>query len=149
MGSPEPESLATRFIFRKMKAGVMEKLYKAWSIIKDLTTKKPVRVDWRCFARVVGRVGGFLTREELDWLENHLKEVHGIGLDYDELSPPFEDETWDYEDIELKPVQLLKGSDVEFANQIMGYVVSYPLENVDSVEDFLTLTDNIRREGAD
>ena len=127
----------------------MEKLYKAYSIIKDLRTQRSVRVDWRCFARVVGRVGGFLTREELNWLENHLMEIHDIDLKYDELTPPFTEETWDYEDIELKPVQLIKGSDVEFANQIMGFVVSYPLENINFVNDFLTLTNNINGDNGD
>ena len=124
----------------------MEKLYKVYSVVSDLRTGEPVRVDWRCFARLVGRVAGYLTREELNWLESHLSEVHGIDLEFDELTPPFDGEAWDYEDIELKPVRLVKGSDVEFANQIMGYVVSYPLENVDSVEDFLDLIDNVRRE---
>ena len=76
-------------------------------------------------------------------------EIHDIDLKYDELTPPFTEETWDYEDIELKPVQLIKGSDVEFANQIMGYVVSYPLENINFVNDFLTLTNNINGDNGD
>ena len=124
----------------------MDKLFKAYSIITDLKTNKPVRVDWRCFARLVGRVSGFLTQEEVDWLKAYLKNVHGIDLKFEEMKPPFEGEAWDYEDIELKPVQLLKGSEIEFANQIMGYVVSYPLENVDYVEEFLNLTDNPQKD---
>ncbi len=116
----------------------MEKLYKAYSIVPDLRTKKRVRVDWRCYARVYGRVAGYLTQEEVEWLEDYLKKTYQIDLQFEKLVPPFEDDR-DYEEIELTPVQLLKDSEIDFANHIFGYVVSFPLSNVESVNEFLNL----------
>ncbi len=119
----------------------METLYKAHSIIPNLKTKKPVRVDWRCYARVVGRVAGYLTQEEVNWLKNYLKKTYQIPLQIEKLEPPFENEFSEYDDIELTPVQLVRGSEIDFANHIFGYVVSFPLERVSSVNEFLKLID--------
>ena len=119
----------------------MEPLYKAYSIIPNLKTKELIRVDWRCYARVIDRVAGYLTREEVDWLGNYLKEAYQISLKIERLEPPFEDEFGEYEDIELTPVQLIRDSEIDFAKQIFGYVASFPLENVDSVNEFLKLID--------
>ena len=93
-----------------------------------MKTKQPVRVDWRCYARVVGRVAGYLTHEETVWLENYLKETYQISLQIERLEPPFENDYDEYEDIELTPVKLIQSSEIDFANQIFGYVVSFPLE---------------------
>ena len=112
-----------------------------------MKTKQPVRVDWRCYARVVGRVAGYLTHEETVWLENYLKETYQISLQIERLEPPFENDYDEYEDIELTPVKLIQSSEIDFANQIFGYVVSFPLENVDSVSEFLKLIDESSHEG--
>lgn len=116
----------------------MEKLYKAYSIVPDLRTKKQVRVDWRSYSRVVGRVAGYLTHEEVSWLEEYLEKTYKISLEFEELVPPFEDDR-DYDDLELTPVQLLHDSEIDFANHIFGYIVSFPLSNVGSVNEFLKL----------
>ena len=116
----------------------MKKLYKAYSIVLDLRTKKHVRVDWRCYARVFGRVAGYLTQEEVGWLEDYLKRVYQIDLKFEELTDPFEDDR-DYEEIELTPVKLIQESEVDFANHIFGYVISFPLGKVVSVNEFLNM----------
>ncbi len=116
----------------------MEKLYRAYSIVPDLRTKKQVRVDWRSYSRVVGRVAGYLTRDEVVWLEEYLDKTYKIALEFEELVPPFEDDR-DYDDIELTPVQLLHDSEIDFAKHIFGYIVSFPLGNVSSVNEFLNM----------
>lgn len=126
----------------------MLKLYKAYSIVPDLRTKKQVRVDWRSYSRVVGRVAGYLTHDEVSWLEEYLDKTYQISLEFEELTPPFEDDR-DYDDIELTPVQLLHDSEIDFANHIFGYIVSFPLGNIESVNDFLNLISNSPNETED
>ena len=92
----------------------MEKLYKAYSIVPDLRTKKQVRVDWRSYSRLVGRVAGYLTYDEVTWLDEYLIKTYKIPLEFEELVPPFEDDR-DYDEIELTPVQLLHDSEIDFA----------------------------------
>ena len=116
----------------------MDKLYKAYSIVPDLRTKKQVRVDWRSYSRVVGRVAGYLTYNEVVWLDEYLEKTYKIPLEFEELVPPFEDDR-DYDEIELTPVQLLHDSEIDFAKHIFGYIVSFPLGNVGSVNEFLNL----------
>ena len=127
----------------------MRTFFKAYSIISNLRVKEPVRVDWRCYSRDADRVAGYLTRDEIDWLRNYLKETYQVGLQIEPLEPPIEDEFGEYDDIELTPVQLVQNSETDFANQIFGYVVAFPLENVNSVSDFLKLVDECSNDEPD
>jgi hypothetical protein len=45
--------------------------------------------------------------------------------------------SWLKEYLELIPVKLNPDTEVEFAFQIVGYVISYPLDSVDRIEDLL------------
>ncbi len=124
---------------------MVQKLFKAHSIIPTAKRKEPVRVDWRCYAFQVGRKMGLLTEEEAYWLKGYLEEKHGFSLiveeyyDDEESSAVLIEESSEYEDLELIPVRLKPITDVESPYHIFGYVISFPLDNVSSVDDLLKI----------
>ncbi len=121
-----------------------QKLFKAYSIIPT-KRKEPVRVDWRSYAFYPGRKMGLLTEEETNWLRGYLKERHGFSLvaeeycENEELSEAALEELAEFEDLELIPVRLNPVTDVEFAYHIFGYIISFPLDNISSVEQLLNI----------
>ncbi len=124
---------------------MVQKLFKAYSIVPTAKRKDPVRVDWRCYAFKPGRRVGLLTEEEACWLSGYLKERHGISLiaeeycENDKSSKTIIEELEDFEDLELIPVRLHPPTNVEFSHPIFGYVISFPLDNVSSVDELLNI----------
>ncbi len=124
------------------------KLFKTYSIIPTAKRKELVRVDWRCYASQRGRKMGLLTEEETCWLKKYLEERHGFSLVVEEYcenggaSGVFIEELTEYDDLELIPVRLIPKTETEFHHNIFGYVISFPLDNVSSVEDFLHIMED-------
>jgi hypothetical protein len=124
------------------------KLFKTYSIIPTAKRKELVRVDWRCYAFQRGRKVGLLTEKEVCWLKKYLEERHGFSLiveeycDNEESSGVLLEELTGYDDLDLIPVRLNPMTDVEFAYPIFGYVISFPLDNVSTVEDLLHIMEN-------
>lgn len=125
-----------------------QKLFKAHSIIPAAKERKFVRVDWSSYAFYHGRKMGLLTEDEVGWLKKYLQKRHGFSLVVEEFcgnedsSGLLLDELTEYDDLELIPVRLIPLTDTEFAYYIFGYVVSFPLDNVNSVEDLLNIMEN-------
>jgi hypothetical protein len=125
-----------------------QKLFKAHSIIPITKRKKLVRVDWSSYAFYYGRKMGLLTEDEVSWLKKNLEKRHGFSLVVEEFygneksSGLLLDELTEYEDLELIPVRLIQKTEIECAYNIFGYVISFPLDNVSTVEDFLNVMDS-------
>lgn len=109
--------------------------------------KEPVRVDWRCYAREIGRVGGLLTETEVNWLRQFLDEEYKISIETEEFKLPdhleearsLVEESENFEDLELLPVKLNAYSEHNFVRQIFGYIINFPMENVHTVDDLLKM----------
>lgn len=121
------------------------KLFKAYSIIPTAKRKEPIRVDWRCYAFQHGRKMGLLTEKEICWLKKYLEDRHDFSLiaeeycENEESATAMLEELAEFEDLELIPVRLNPVTDVEFAYHIFGYVISFPLDNVSSVDQLLNI----------
>ena len=124
---------------------MVQKLFKAHSIILTSKKKEPVRVDWRCYDFRPGRKMGLLTEEEFCWLREYLEKRHEFSLvaeeyyEDEESSEAMIEELEEFEDLELIPVRLNPVTENDFAHHIFGYVISFPLDNISTVDELLTI----------
>ncbi|GEM_PF-1566074 len=149
----------------------MDVLYKAYSIISTSFREQPIRVDWRFFMRsgplkrypdlvheydyledddldwVRERVDGFLCKPEVDWLQEYLDKKFGVKLETEEFSLPikYQDLFLLGEDLEnryyLDQRMVVLSKKVKFEDNIHGFIVRFPFEKVNTVEDLLSRID--------
>lgn len=149
----------------------MDVLYKTHSIISTSFREQPIRVDWRFFMRssplkhyheliyeynyledddldwVRERVDGFLCKPEVDWLREYLDKKFSVKLEIEELSLPvkYNDLFLLGEDLEnryyLDQRMVVLSKKVKFEDNIHGFIVRFPFEKVNTVEDLLSRID--------
>jgi hypothetical protein len=149
----------------------MDVLYKTHSIISTSFREQPIRVDWRFFMRasplkhyselvheydylddddlewVRERVDGFLCKPEVDWLREFLDKKFGVKLEVEEFDLPikYKDLFILGEDLEnryyLDQRMVLLKQKVKFEDNIHGFIVRFPFEKVNTVDDLLSRID--------
>lgn len=149
----------------------MDVLYKTHSIISTSFREQPIRVDWRFFMRsgplrhyhelvheynylddddldwVRERVDGFLCKPEVDWLREYLDKKFSVKLEVEEFALPikYDDLFLLGEDLEnryyLDQRMVVLSKKVKFEDNIHGFIVRFPFEKVNTVEDLLSRID--------
>ena len=149
----------------------MDVLYKTHSIIATSFREQPIRVDWRFFMRasplkhypelvheydylddddlewVRERVDGFLCKPEVDWLREFLDRKFGVKLEVEAFDLPikYQDLFILGEDLEnryyLDQRMVLLKQKVKFEDNIHGFIVRFPFEKVNTVDDLLSRID--------
>lgn len=149
----------------------MDVLYKTHSIISTSFREQPIRVDWRFFMRssplkhyheliyeynyledddldwVKERVDGFLCKPEVDWLREYLDKKFSVNLEIEELTLPikYNDLFLLGEDLEnryyLDQRMVVLSRKVKFEDNIHGFIIRFPFEKVNTVEDLLSRID--------
>ena len=149
----------------------MDVLYKTHSIISTSFREEPLRVDWRFFMRssplkhyhelvheynylddddldwVRERVDGFLCKPEVDWLRQYLDKNFSVKLEAEEFDLPikYNDLFLLGEDLEnryyLDQRMVVLSKKIKFEDNIHGFIIRFPFEKVNTVEDLLSRID--------
>jgi hypothetical protein len=149
----------------------MDVLYKTHSIISTSFREEPLRVDWRFFMRssplkhyhelvyeynyledddldwVKERVDGFLCKPEVDWLRQYLDKNFSVKLETEEFALPikYNDLFLLGEDLEnryyLDQRMVVLSKKIKFEDNIHGFIIRFPFEKVNTVEDLLSRID--------